>query len=84
MPDWVGIVVYFVPPPIGLAHYLVLRRRMADRRLRWLAFWCYFGPRLPAEPMKAPFVLAAKLFPLVFVGTMLVLAVIHQWYSGPR
>ncbi|HXB28028.1 MAG TPA: hypothetical protein VNV25_25080 [Gemmatimonadaceae bacterium] len=120
MPNWVGIVVNFVPPPIGLAHYLWLRRRMTDRRLRWLAFWCYFsyggllqtvltalfwywsgmaslgfaylvliatpglpiagfrlGPRLPAEPMKAPFVLAAKLFPLVLVGSMLALAVIR-------
>ncbi len=120
MPSWVGIVVNFVPPPLGLAHYLVLRRRMADRRLRWLAFWCYFayggllellltdlfwywsgaaslgfaflvfiacpglliagfrlGPHLTAEPMKGPFVLAAKLFPLVFVGALLALAVIQ-------
>lgn len=120
MPSWVGTVVNFVPPPLGLAHYLVLRRRMADRRLRWLAFWCYFayggllellltdlfwywsgaaslgfaflvfiacpglliagfrlGPHLTAEPMKGPFVLAAKLFPLVFVGALLALAVIQ-------
>jgi hypothetical protein len=43
MPSWVGIVVNFVPPPIGLAHYLWLRRRITERRLRWLAFWCYFS-----------------------------------------
>jgi hypothetical protein len=43
MPNWVGFLVVFVPPPIGLAHYLWLRRRMTDRRLRWLAFWCYFS-----------------------------------------
>jgi hypothetical protein len=41
MLQWIAPAgIYLVLPASGLAHYLVVRRRM-DRRLARFAFWCY-------------------------------------------